>query len=338
MKNSPRILAIGNAMVDLIATVPDTMLSINGLEKGRMMLVDADESGRRHSLVDAHEVVRASGGSTGNTAAVIAALGGKTTFIGKVGDDHLGNFYAAEIKERGITFDHSARAAVATANCLAMVTPDGERTMSTYLGACQLLSGEDVERAQDAFESADLVFIEGYLFDAPLSKAAAHQAAEMAFAGSSKIALTLSDSNCVTRNRTAFTDLVQSGKIDVLIGNETEILEFLQVEYSDGVYAHGPHICREHGIEIVMTMGSHGAALITHEGYFHQKCSPISRIVDLIGAGDAFAGGYLYGFAAGLEPYERLKLGNDCAAVVVQSKGARPGQPLVGLIPEPELA
>jgi sugar/nucleoside kinase (ribokinase family) len=324
MNKAPHIFAVGNAMVDLIVGVSDELLLDKGLEKGRMMLVDAQESEKRQGYVSSETVKIASGGSTGNTAAVIASLGGKASFVGKIGDDKLGKFYADDMTALGVSFHKGGFANVPTANCLAMITPDGERTMSTFLGACQHLHERDIEYY--SFTDADIVFIEGYLLDAPSSRDAAFKTVERAKAIGKKIAVTLSDKNCVTRNLGAFYRLAESASI--LIGNDTEMTEFWKADCWADVCVRA----EQASFDTVMTRGAQGSTVITAGQTLHASVQPVSHIADLIGAGDAFAGGYLYAHAAGMTPADRLLLGNRCAAVVVESSGARPHTRLSTLI------
>lgn len=324
MNRAPHIFAIGNAMVDLIVAVPDHLLQERALEKGRMMLVDAEESSKRRSFVADQTVKLASGGSTGNTAAIIASLGGRSTFVGKIGPDDLGDFYANDMNSLGVEFLQGSVTDVPTANCLAMITPDGERTMSTFLGACQLLDKQDVRGY--SLGDADILFVEGYLLDAPASREAAILAVEMAAEEGREIAITLSDKNCVTRNIDAFYWLSQFATI--VIGNDSEMMEFFKADCWADVCIKA----EKAGFTTVMTRGAQGSSVISEGRTYHALAHPVERIADLIGAGDAFAGGYLYAHAAGMAPQDRLTLGGRCAAVVVESDGARPHTPLSALL------
>lgn len=324
MNRAPHIFAVGNAMVDLIVGVSDQLLKEKGLEKGRMMLVDAEESSKRRGYVSSETVKLASGGSTGNTAAIIASLGGQATFVGKIGADDLGDFYANDMNALGVSFLQGDFTDVPTANCLAMITPDGERTMSTFLGACQLLHKQDIEGY--SFDDADILFIEGYLLDAPSSRDAAIRAVELASEQGRQVALTLSDKNCVTRNLGAFYRLSEFA--DILIGNDSEMMEFWKAD----CWADVCITAEKASFTTVMTRGAQGSSVIADGRTFHAPAHPVERVADLIGAGDAFAGGYLYAHAAGMTPQDRLLLGSRCAAVVVESNGARPHTPLSTLL------
>jgi sugar/nucleoside kinase (ribokinase family) len=318
------VISIGNAIVDLIADVEHDTLLTHGLTKGSMMLVDEAQSAARTALVPDAAWMKASGGSAANTAACIASLGGKSAYIGKVGDDTLGSFFADDLKNIGVDFLENKRSEKQTARCLAMITPDGERTMSTYLGACRELSTIDINN----LSHARIVFLEGYLLDSPRSAAAMIAAAEIASHRGITVALTLSDKYCVQRNRGAFEMLIDSGIVDIVIGNESEVPELCQS--SDLKYAAAYAVAKK--ITVVITLGAKGAAACSPDGYWTDaEPGKVSAVVDLVGAGDAFAGGFLFGVAAGFELSRSLSLGNKSAAIVVESKGARPRVPLTTL-------
>jgi sugar/nucleoside kinase (ribokinase family) len=315
------VISIGNAIVDLIGLVDHETLDTHGLTKGSMMLVDAEQSAKRSAILPDHAWAKASGGSAANTAACLASLNARSAYIGKVGADALGAFFADDMKAIGVDFIEKARSQKSTANCLAMITPDGERTMSTYLGACQELSVIDVDHALNA----RILFLEGYLLDAPRSYAAVVAAAERGRHGHLQVAITLSDRYCVERNRRAFEMLVDSGIVDTVIGNETEVKELCKVDelVLAGDYA------RAKNINLVTTLGKDGSVACDPSGTWAEaEAANVSQIVDLIGAGDAFAAGFLLGQAYNLEAGECLRIGNRSAAVVVESKGARPHTPL----------
>lgn len=315
------VLSIGNAIVDMIADVEHDFLDTNGLTKGSMMLVDAEESTRRRGLLGTAPVRLSSGGSAANTAAAIASLGGRSAYIGKVASDDLGVFFRQDMQGIGVHIAGQGNEPSApTANCLAMITPDGERTMSTFLGACQELDRNDVD---PRLSDTRLIFLEGYLLDAPRSNGALWAAAHAAKRDGCKVALTLSDRYCVQRNRGQFMQLVGKGVIDVLIGNETEVEEFL----TDFPVA---YLGRT---KLVVTLGSKGSTVVDKDGTkTFAAAAPVPKVVDLIGAGDAFAAGFLYGYVRGLQDAQSLALGNRTAAVVVESKGARPHTPLTTVL------
>ncbi len=315
------VISIGNAIVDLIGEVDHDMLEAHGMIKGSMMLVDAEQSAKRSAILPDQAWAKASGGSAANTAACLASLRANSAYVGKVGDDYLGKFFASDLSIIGVDFVEQKRSGKSTANCLAMITPDGERTMSTYLGACQELSVVDVDQAPEA----RIVFLEGYLLDAPRSNAALVAAAERGRHTDRRVAITLSDRYCVERNRRAFEMLIDSSLVDTVIGNETEVQELCKVDSLQSATDYA----KAKNISLVTTLGAKGSAICTTEGIWTEApAAPVCRVVDLIGAGDAFAAGFLYGKAYDATDDFALRIGNRSAAIVVESKGARPHTPL----------
>lgn len=311
------VVCIGNAIVDLISGVGEDFIGRNGLDKGGMMLVDATESARRRSLVP--DVAMTPGGSAANTAACLASLGSKVAFVGKVGNDALGAFFRDGMREIGVDFlceaDHEE---IPTANCLALVTPDGERTMSTYLGACIHLSPADIPK--EAVEGAKIVFIEGYLLDSPSSYAAVRSIFEIAGAAGTQIALTLSDSRCVERHVERFHQLATHWDCDIVIANEKEIMALHTASTTDdAIEAAAARINLS-----VVTLGARGAVSAGKGNVERVQAEPVEEIVDLVGAGDAFAAGFLHGYVNGEYPRDALTVGAKCASVVIQGQGARP--------------
>lgn len=311
------VVCIGNAIVDLIANVGDGFIADNGLDKGGMMLVDADESARRRALVP--DVAMTPGGSAANTAACLASLGSKVAFIGKVGNDALGAYFREGMQEIGVDFlceaDHED---IPTANCLAVVTPDGERTMSTFLGACIHLSPADIPK--EAIETAEIVFVEGYLLDSPSSYAAVKTVFEIAGASGTRIALTLSDSRCVERHLERFHQLATHWDCDVVIANEKEIRALHRASTTDdAVEAAAARI----NVSVV-TLGSRGALAAGRGDVERVSAIPVESVVDLVGAGDAFAAGFLHAYVRGEYLRDALSVGAKSAAVVIQGQGARP--------------
>jgi sugar/nucleoside kinase (ribokinase family) len=311
------VVCIGNAIVDLIATIEDRFIGENSLDKGGMMLVDAEESKRRRALVT--DIAMTPGGSAANTAACLASLGSKVAFVGKVGNDALGSFFRNGMKEIGVDFvcetDHHY---IPTANCLALVTPDGERTMSTYLGACTHLSISDIPEA--AIAEAELVFIEGYLLDSPHSTEAVEKIFEIAISAGTPIAITLSDSRCVERNRDTFARLTGHWECDIVIANEKEIRALYKTDSTTEALA----VAAKFQAISVVTLGAMGATAIVDETSHRIKAEPVEEIVDLVGAGDSFAAGFLHAYINGEHLRDALTVGAKCAAVVIQQQGARP--------------
>jgi sugar/nucleoside kinase (ribokinase family) len=311
------VVCIGNAIVDLIANVEDGFIVDNGLDKGGMMLVDAEESARRRALVS--DVAMTPGGSAANTAACLASLGSKVAFVGKVGNDALGEFFRNGMSEIGVDFrceaDHED---VPTANCLAVVTPDGERTMSTYLGACTHLSPEDIPAL--AIAEAKLVFIEGYLLDSPHSEAAVEAVFDIALAAGTTIAITLSDARCVERNLATFQRLARHFECGIVIANEKEIRALHLRDDTAKALTH----CAAYQAISVVTLGADGATAIKGKEIDSVRAVPVDTIVDLVGAGDAFASGFLHAYVRGEYLRDALSVGAKCASIVIQGQGARP--------------
>lgn len=319
-------LCVGNAIVDLIAQVNEEFIDQNGLEKGSMALVNAEESARRLGMTP--DVLMEAGGSAANTAACLASLGNKVAFVGKVGNDTLGSFFKESMSNLGIDFicrdDHDD---VATANCLAVVTPDGERTMSTFLGACTHLGPEDID--EDIVASAGCIFIEGYLLDSPSATSAVDKLLEIAARREIPVALTLSDANCVRRHHAKFLEIEQHPRCIVVIANEKEMSAMRSTDsVLDAVFK-----CRDFPALSVVTLGKHGSVVVDADNVEKFEAEPVEKIVDLVGAGDAFAAGFLHTLHFGVFPglgfspkKQRVgaAMGAKCAAVVISGKGARP--------------
>ena len=311
------VLAIGNAIVDVIADADDAFLSAQGLDKGSMRLIDEGEAVRLYALMAAGREV--SGGSAGNTAAGIAALGGSAAFIGQVAADELGDIYKHDIEAEGVRFLVPARGDVgATARCLILVTGDAQRTMNTFLGAAQMLEAKDVDLA--AVASAKILYLEGYLWDPEAPRAAMEAAIDAARAAGTKVAFTLSDSFCISRHRDDFVRLIDAGKIDILFANAAEITELAgESDFEAAVAAVAPRVP-----VLVVTRGDGGAIAVAGGERAEVAAEPIARLVDTTGAGDLFAAGFLAGQARGLGLAVSLKLGAIAAAEVIQHYGARP--------------
>lgn len=330
MAKEYEILSIGNAIVDILSHVEEDFISTHALQKGTMRLVDEVQS--KTMLATLVGTMQAPGGSAANTAACIASLGASSAYIGKVAEDTLGLAFREGMAQAGVDFSGGdLHEGISTANCLAVVTPDGERTMSTFLGACRELSATDI--SEDLVAASKILFLEGYLLDSPKSAAALQKAAADASANGTLVALTLSDANCVRRNSTAFRSLIKDGRgghVDVLIANEKEIaalLEVLGIEADDTERAIS--ICRDHfDFTTVVTLGPDGAVSISGKKVTTVPAIPVDRIVDLVGAGDSFAAGYLVGHARDLPAEECLRLGAACASEIITTDGARPLRPL----------
>jgi sugar/nucleoside kinase (ribokinase family) len=323
---SPRldVLCVGNAIVDVIADADDAFLDAQGLTKGSMRLIDADEAERLYAhMAPAREV---SGGSAGNTAAGVAAFGGRAGFIGQVAPDQLGEFYIHDLRAAGVEFTTPpANFGVPTARSMVLVTPDGHRTMNTFLGAAQHLPVSALDEAQIA--DAAILYLEGYLWDPETPRYAMIRAIEVARNAGRKVAFTLSDSFCIERHRDGFNALIDEGRVDILFANEAEIRALAGVaDLENAVTAVAPRVAT-----LVVTRSEKGALAVSGEERVEVAAEPIERLVDTTGAGDLFAAGFLVGEARGLGLERALKLGAIAAAEVIQHYGARPEKNLKAL-------
>jgi sugar/nucleoside kinase (ribokinase family) len=318
------VLCIGNAIVDVIADTDDAFLSKQDLHKGSMRLIDEAEAVRLYDAMGPGREI--SGGSAGNTAAGLAALGLKAAFIGQVADDQLGQIYRHDIESQGIDFLVAARDDVgATARSLILVTPDAQRTMNTFLGAAQLLERNSMDLA--AVADSGIIYLEGYLWDPAAPRAAMAAAIEAARAAGRKVAFTLSDTFCVDRHREGFWQLIRNGKIDILFANEAEAASMAMVnDVEEAIPSLAAHV-----ETLVVTRSEDGATAVSGNERADVPAEPIGRLVDTTGAGDLFAAGFLAGQARGLGLESSLKLGAIAAAEVIQHYGARPEKDLKAL-------
>lgn len=319
------VLAIGNAIVDVLAQTEDDFLVAQGLQKGSMALIDAE---RAESLYDAMgAAVECSGGSAANTAAGIASLGGAAAFVGKVRDDHLGGVFRHDIRATGVAFETTpADSGLPTARCLVLVTPDAERTMNTFLGACHDIGPDDIDPAQ--VQASGMVFFEGYLWDPPGGKQAFRKAAEVAAAAGVPVALSLSDSFCVDRHRDDFLALID-GHVDLLFANEDEIISLFQTDSFDAALQRARDVCKV----AALTRSAKGSVVVSGDEVHVVDAAAVERVVDVTGAGDLYAAGFLFGMAHGLPLAECARLGGIAAGEIISQLGARPQRPLAGLVP-----
>ena len=311
------VVAIGNAIVDILAQAEDSFIVEQGMTKGSMALMfsPADADALYAKMGPGREV---SGGSAANTLAGIAALGGKCGFIGQVADDQLGEVFAHDIRAAGVTFETAVRAGEpTTARCLIFVTPDGQRTMNTFLGASQFLPASALDLEMIA--SGAILYLEGYLWDPEEPRAAMRKAIDVARANGRKVALTLSDIFCISRHGGDFRQLIEDGLVDILFANENELLALCEHEDFEAAVAH------IHGKVpvLVVTRSEKGAMALVGSERVEVPAQPIDRVVDTTGAGDLFAAGFLHGQARGLGTEASLKLGAVCAAEIIQHYGAR---------------
>ncbi|MGE4312646.1 MAG: adenosine kinase [Pseudobdellovibrionaceae bacterium] len=320
------LLAVGNAIVDVLAKTDDAFIGsqrVKGMEKGAMSLIDAARAEELYALMG--QTTEMSGGSAGNTMAVYAALGGTGAYIGKVGNDQLGEVFRHDLTAQGITFpENISTTDTPTARCLILVTPDAERTMNTYLGACVELTPKDID--DELVRSAQVTYLEGYLFDPPLAKEAFYKTASIVKVSGRKLALSLSDAFCVNRHKDDFLDLVNN-HVDILFANEEEIMALYGGDYASA--------CQKAAdkCEIVCaTQGASGSII-----YVNGKTYPIQpvkprELIDTTGAGDAYAAGFLYGYTEGFEYEECGALASACASTVISQIGPRPMGSLTHLL------
>ena len=319
------VLGIGNAIVDVLSQTDDGFLGRHGMPKGGMTLIDAVQAEALYA--DMGSSVEASGGSAANTLAGLASLGGRGCFVGKVRDDALGRIFTHDMRAIGVDF-HTPFAADGppTARCLVLITPDAQRTMGTYLGACQGLGPDDVDEAHVA--AAKVTYLEGYLWDPPQAKAAFVKAVKAAHEAGRKVALSLSDAFCVDRYRDEFRELVEH-HVDVLFANEQEILSLYQVDEFDRAL----QAVRAHCEVAALTRSEKGSVVVAGDEVHVIDAAKVARVVDTTGAGDLFAAGFLHGYTDGRSLHDCARIGAIAAAEVISHVGARPQVPLKTLLP-----
>ena len=318
------VLALGNAIVDVIAGVDDDLLVSESLQKGTMTLVDEARATSLFGLMKGP--VEISGGSAANTAVGLASLGGRAAFIGKVRDDAAGRAFRRDIGAAGVRFDSTpSRDGPATARCLVFVTPDGERTMATFLGACQQLASADVER--ERVEQSAFIYLEGYLWDPPEAKNAFRLAADLAHQAGNRVALSLSDPFCVDRYRDEFLALLRDGRVDVLFANQHELKSLFQTADLDAAIA----ALRQTGVLAAVTRSEDGCCVVEGDRRVDVAAFPVDRVVDATGAGDLFAAGFLYGLCRDVDRETCARLGALAASEAISHYGARPETSLSAL-------
>jgi len=321
------VVALGNALVDVLSQVPDSFIEEqnqqHGMEKGAMTLIDEDRAVELY--VEMPKGTETSGGSAANTMAGYASFGGKGAFIGKVADGELGKVYAEDIKSLGVHYaTPPLTGGTPTGRCMVLVTPDAERTMNTFLGASVQLSALDID--QELIADATITYLEGYLFDRDEAKKAFKVAARYAHEADRKIALTLSDPFCVDRHRSDFLKLVEN-HVDILFANEDEIKSlFMQENFDDAISA-----ISEHVETAVITCGENGAVVVQNKKTYKIDALPVDKVLDTTGAGDQFAAGFLYGYTLGLSPEDSGRLGALAASEVISHIGPRPAVSLADL-------
>jgi adenosine kinase len=318
------VLGIGNAIVDVIAQTEEDFLVKQGMQKGAMTLIDEARAGVIYQAMG--PTIESSGGSAANTIVGVASFGARAAFVGKVKKDTLGDVFAHDIRAAGVAFETKpANDGPATARCYVLVTPDGERTMNTYLGAAQNLHPRDID--PDSIGRAAITYLEGYLWDPTDAKDAFVKAAKAAHEAGRRVALTLSDAFCVDRYREEFLDLIRKGTVDIVFANESELKSLYQT--ADFHAAIGQ--LRNDARLAVVTRSENGCVVVTAASATPVPAFPIDKLVDTTGAGDLFAAGFLVGLARGADHTMCGKLGALAAAEVIQHVGARPQQSLKAL-------
>jgi sugar/nucleoside kinase (ribokinase family) len=321
VEEAPRldVVAVGNALVDVLASAKDADLTALDLIKGTMVLVDRDRSEAIYAAMG--PTTEASGGSAANTAAGIAALGGRAAFLGRVADDQLGQAFTHDIRSIGVAFDPTPTPVAAgesgTGHCLVLVTEDAERTMATHLGVASNFASSDLHDGHLA--ASQVVYLEGYLWEQPSAKEAMREAIAMAHGHDAAVALSVSDPFCVEHHRREFLDLL-TGDLEMLFANEDEITMLFDVPDFDAAV----EAVSETGVLAVLTRGAAGSVVVTASGPIAVPAGPVDRVVDTTGAGDLFASGFLYGITNGLSPEDSARLGSVCAGEVISHVGARP--------------
>jgi sugar/nucleoside kinase (ribokinase family) len=319
------VVAVGNALVDILAQVPDSFLAAHGMEKGTMSLIDAERALQIQESLG--ETVQTSGGSAANTMSGIASLGGSALFIGKVSNDSLGDEFAREISSIGVEFVRGASVeGMPTGRCLIAVTPDAQRTMNTFLGASQYLPATVIDKS--LIESAAILYLEGYLWDPEEPRAAMRTAIDVARAAGRKVALTLSDAFVISRHGPDFLAEMEAGRIDILFSNEVEICA---LNNSDDFEASVAAIAAKVPL-LVCTRGEQGAIAVENGVRTGVGAEPVAQLVDTTGAGDLFAAGVFAGLTQGRPMAECLTMGAICAAEIISHYGARPEADIADLV------
>jgi len=318
------VVGIGNALVDVLSHENDEFVDEHGLEKGAMTLIDTDRAEALYAAMGPSTEI--SGGSAANTMVGIASFGGSSAFIGRVNDDQLGSVFGHDIRAAGVEFSTAPATGSddPTGRCLIVVTPDAQRTLNTYLGASARLGPADLDH--DLLGRAQVLFLEGYLWDEPDAKDAFRQAARRAHEAGNRVAFTLSDGFCVERHRDEFIELIEH-EVDVLFANEVEITSLYEVESFDDALQRVAHHC-----EIAaLTRSEKGAVIVTRDEVHVVDAHRVEHVVDTTGAGDLFASGFLYGLTHGYDLGTAGRLATLAASEVISHLGARPQESLAAL-------
>ncbi len=318
------VLGLGNAIVDVISRADDDFLIAQELRKGGMTLIDEARAEQLYAAMGPATII--SGGSAANTIIGLASLGGRGAFIGKVKADELGHQFAHDIRAAKVGFSTPPAAdGTASARCLIVVTPDGQRTMSTFLGACQDLTEADVD--ESLVKDSAVTYLEGYLWDPPAAKAAFVKASKIARAAGREVALSLSDSFCVDRYRDEFLGLIRSGAVQIVFANESELHSLYQTSDFDTAL----DLLKRENILGVVTRSEQGCVVAKGDAIINAAAFPVEEVIDTTGAGDLFAAGFLAGYTKGRDLVTCAKLGALAAAEIIQHLGARPQKDLAQL-------
>jgi sugar/nucleoside kinase (ribokinase family) len=318
------VIGIGNAIVDVLSQADDAFIKDQGLNKGGMALIDAAQADDLYDQMGPG--VECSGGSAANTIACLANLGAKGAFIGKVKDDALGKIFAHDIKAAGVDFSTALSGdGPSTARCLILVTPDAQRTMNTFLGACVNLGPDDID--PDYIARGKVTYLEGYLWDPDHAKEAFLKASMAAHKADRQVALSLSDAFCVDRHRKSFQDLVEH-HVDILFANEDEIKSLYEVDDFDAAL----QCVRDKCSVAVLTRGEKGSVVISGNEVHVADCEKVDQVVDTTGAGDSFAAGFLFGYTKEYDLGTCARIGAICAAEIISHYGARPEADLADLV------
>lgn len=325
-KETLDIVGIGNAIVDVLSKTNDSFIDDQQLAKGSMTLIEAEQADSLYEKMPPG--MEMSGGSVANTIAAFASMGGKAGYIGKVSNDQLGKVFRHDISAAGVTYQtQPLQDGPPTARCLIMITPDAQRTMCTYLGACVWITPSDLDA--EMIGNAQVTYLEGYLFDRPRAKETFYKACEMAHAAGRKVALSLSDSFCVERHRAEFLSLVKD-HVDILFANEDEIMSLYRDQTK--VFEEAVYYASQDCEIAAVTRSEKGSMVIAGQERITVDAAPVEKIIDTTGAGDLYAAGFLYGYTHGYSLKECAELGSMAAGEVISQVGARPQSDLKQLI------
>ncbi len=317
------LVGIGNAIVDVLAQTEDRFLDKYKLKKGGMALIDASKAEELYNMLK--NISEVSGGSAANTCAVLSSLGGNSAFLGKTGKDHLGEIFKKDINDNGVYYKESGFSSTPTARCFVFITPDAERTMQTFLGACADMTPDDID--ETLIERSAVTYIEGYLWDTPKAKEAILLAAGIAGSAKKIVSLSLSDAFCVDRHRSSFIDFIKK-HVNLLFANEDEIKSLFELSDTKDALNRCREICEMSAI----TRGSLGSIVACKDGTYEVEAEPVENILDTTGAGDAYAGGFIRGLALQKHPSICGKIGSIAASEIISHFGARPEKDLHTLI------